>query len=103
MLRTRLLALSVLSFVVPPLHAQMHYDPSPTAVVQLADGKLQGAEPHPGVRAFLGIPYAKPPVGSLRWRPPQAFGPLTTGSSPRLAVAHGTPCAQQRFGWNNGS
>ena len=37
-------------------------------------GKIDGIE-KAGYNLFLGIPYAKPPVGSLRWRPPQELEP----------------------------
>jgi para-nitrobenzyl esterase len=41
-----------------------------TPVVKTDAGKVQGYVNNYGVDAFLGIPYAAPPVGNLRWRPP---------------------------------
>ena len=44
-----------------------------------------------GTRAFLGIPYAKPPVGDLRWQPP---APLARWSGVRQATEYGPACFQ---------
>jgi para-nitrobenzyl esterase len=42
-------------------------------------------------RAFYAIPYAAPPVGDLRWKPPAAHAPWTT---PLAATGPGAECAQ---------
>lgn len=40
--------------------------------VTVSGGMLEGmVEPGSGVRSFKGIPFAAPPLGDLRWRPPQ--------------------------------
>jgi para-nitrobenzyl esterase len=39
-------------------------------VVRIDTGAIRGVAV-PGVDEFLGLPYAAPPIGRLRWRPPQ--------------------------------
>src|SRR4030095_5698634 len=55
-----------------------------------ADGRVLGLREN-GVTKFLGIPYAKPPVGALRWMPPQ---PVAKWTSVRRADKFGPTCAQ---------
>ena len=43
-----------------------------TGVIELRDGKVQGVlTADKAVEVYTGIPYAKPPVGELRWKAPQ--------------------------------
>jgi para-nitrobenzyl esterase len=42
---------------------------SPTIVID--QGSLVGVSSVPGDTQYLGIPFAAPPVGNLRWQPPQ--------------------------------
>lgn len=59
-------------------------------VVGTANGAVQGLEQN-GVNMFLGIPYAAPPVGSLRWQPPRPHGSWTQTLE---ATNFGGTCAQ---------
>ena len=60
-------------------------------VVKVDTGSLQGTIEY-GMQVFKNIPYAAPPVGDLRWRPPQ---PALSWSGMRDASKFGESCPQQ--------
>lgn len=61
-------------------------------VIKTDKGKVRGALTNDGkVRAFKGIPYAAPPVGQLRWQPPQ---PAAKWKGERDATQFGARCMQ---------
>lgn len=55
-----------------------------------ASGTLVG-EAADGIVAYKGIPYAAPPVGDLRWKPPQ---PVKAWTGDRAATDYAASCAQ---------
>ena len=63
---------------------------TPPPVVQVEGGQISGLDDG-DVRAFLGVPYAAPPVGALRWRPPQPVRPWT---GVRACARFGASCPQ---------
>jgi para-nitrobenzyl esterase len=91
-MRTLLAAVCLLVLLPAATYAQT---PSATAlVVQTHVGSFQGkTQDTPGgaARAFLGIPYAAPPIGELRWKPPTS-APLIKGV--RDATSFGPRCMQ---------
>ena len=59
-------------------------------VVSTSDGAVRGTTAGT-VGEFLGIPYAAPPVGNLRWRPPAA---AASWHGVRDATQFGPSCPQ---------
>ncbi len=65
--------------------------------VKVAQGWLVGQRSGDRGALFRGLPYALPPLGSLRWKAPR---PALPWHQRRMAMAAGPPCLQSDFGWN---
>jgi para-nitrobenzyl esterase len=65
----------------------------------LPQGKLIGYRASNGVLGWVGVPYAAPPVGELRWRAPR---PAKPWQGSRKATETGTACLQ-RGSWLGGA
>jgi para-nitrobenzyl esterase len=89
MIRRTLMAALVAS---AGLSLMVHAAGSPDTV-KVEGGVVSGTATD-GVRVFRGIPYAAPPVGELRWRPP---APVVPWTGVRDASAYGAECPQTQY------
>lgn len=98
-MRTVIISLAILMFLScnaqKPLANSTHDEP----VIKTASGIVRGVK-EGNVDIFRGIPYAAPPVGEFRWRPPQ---PVTPWEGIRDAKEFGPSCAQAGWGAAPGS
>ena len=81
---------SVLAACAGPASAPAAQSGHPSLVVSTADGQVRGKQAG-STDDYLGIPYAAPPVGSLRWQPPQ---PPARWHGIRAATKFGPHCPQ---------
>jgi para-nitrobenzyl esterase len=79
-------SLSLFATIVIALPAFSQSAPQVKTKAGIVEGKDDGV-----VRAFLGIPYAAPPVGDRRWKPPV---PSAKWSGARKATDFGAHCLQ---------
>jgi para-nitrobenzyl esterase len=64
--------------------------PQPTRPVRVEGGRISGLDDGV-VRVYRGIPYAAPPIGELRWRPPR---PVRAWIGVRQCGSFGPSCPQ---------
>lgn len=86
--RRELLLLSIL--LAFTIFATTGFAQGPRLIVKTRQGKVQGVQDG-SLRVFRGIPYAQPPVGNLRFRPPQ---PLRRHAGTRAATEFGPRATQ---------
>lgn len=71
--------------------------PPADPVVAVTGGQIRGSLASDGGAAFKGIPFARPPVGDLRWREPQ---PVEPWKGIRETTTFHPACTQLSEGWN---
>ena len=84
------LAAIILLLITLPIEA--FTDEKKTNIIQIDSGPISG-KVEEGMRIFLGIPYAAPPVGELRWKPPQE---VASWSQVRNSTDFGPSCPQPK-------
>lgn len=86
----KIIRLTVFILLTITLSIGAYADEKGAGVIKLHSGPVSG-KIEDGVHAFLGIPYAAPPVGELRWKPPQEVASWT---KVRNSADFGSSCPQ---------
>ncbi len=85
--------LSTLLFIAILLATNLAESASAQDRVRTASGIVErSSEQSSGIRTFRGVPFASPPVGDLRWQPPQ---PIKNWKGVRKAAQFGPRCMQR--------
>jgi para-nitrobenzyl esterase len=95
-MKIRMKAVCVLASAGLALSAPVHAGPlaADSLIIKTEQGTVRGKTINNGkVKAFLGLPYAAPPVGNLRWKAPE---PAAKWKGERDATQFGAHCAQGR-------
>ncbi len=66
------LPIMLLTLAMPAAPARERGEPDR---VQVTGGTIEGVKRDDGIRVFKGVPFAEPPLGELRWKPPQPVKP----------------------------
>jgi para-nitrobenzyl esterase len=89
-------ALAVSACAQPVMGQQPSASIGTPVEVRIDAGALRGHEAG-GVQVFQGVPFAAPPVGDRRWRPP---APVAPWAGVREAGRYGADCIQNRPSWD---
>lgn len=91
MLQTTCTSLASCAVLLATVCTHAYATTAPMATID--SGKISGAIDD-GVASWKGIPFAAPPVGALRWRPP---APAAAWAGVRPATEYGSDCMQLPF------
>lgn len=65
--------------------------PPPSLEVSLRTGRFRGVATGTGTEKWLGIPFAQPPVGALRFKAPVAIREVSSAVKDASAFGHACP------------